>query len=320
MINRDQLAEVIGEWRTVVGSNPVLGEELTGRELWRVTATDGRRYFLKRLGPWRNLPPADEARVLRWLSVNGVDVAEFMITDRATVYAGAVEDCYVLIPAIVAHSLSPAEVLAGEEPVGRAIAGLHRALGRYPWSANSYTEQLGTALSGELLLPDDVAAGFRTRRDGIIAAIEGLPLQLVHGDLTPANILLCRPGAVAGFIDFDHLPYAPRVWDLAKYLSRRLRRRWLEGEQQPTGRVDSIGPVLRGYHRHSPLTDSEREALPAIILAANVIEASYAQRIASGLLQRRMLPDHHLELADAVDAARWQLTHDDAVVEAVRRS
>lgn len=317
MVTTNEMTTILQNWTTLLGSEPLAEPEYTGREIWPITAEGGGRYFLKRVGPWRNLPMADQARVLRWLAQQGIAVAEFMITEHATLFAGRPEDSFVLIPHIDADQPEPAAVLGMEETVGHAIARLHGALLSYPFSANSYTERLADALLGELLLPTDVAEAFVGRREAMAAAIGRLPTQLVHGDLTPENVLLRRTGDVAGFIDFDHLPLAPRIWDIAKYLSRRIRLRWLRGAAHAPGRLDYIGGLLRGYHRASPLNGAELEALPAGIAAGNIIEASYNQRIASGLLERRKLRDHDEVLADSIEAARWHLNNYTAVKEAI---
>lgn len=317
MITNDQLISILKAWTTILGPAPTLGPEQTGRELWPVSADDGSHYFLKRLGPWRNLPVADEARVLHWLAQQGVDVAEFVITDEARLYAGEVEDSFVLIPRMASDPLDPSEVLAAEEQVGIKIAELHQALARYPWSVNSYAEDLVGAALGELRLPDDLAGAYGARRPAIAADITGLRTQLVHGDLTPDNVLLRRPGLVAGFIDFDHLPIAPRVWELSRYLSRRLRLRWRAGNPG-SDRLAHITPLLRGYQWVNPLSRSELDAVPAMIMLCNLVEVSYEQRIADGLLERRMLPDHHEQLADTIEAARWQLANYGALEDAVR--
>lgn len=312
-----QLTAVLSDWATILSANPTLGAEDTGRELWPITAEDGTHYFLKRLSPWRNLPVADEARVLRWLSQQHIGVAEFMITEHAKLTAERAEDSFILIPRLANDQLTPIETLDLEETIGKSIAQLHQALASYPWPANSYRERLTDTLLGDLLLPPDVTNTYARRRDTMAEAIGRLPVQLVHGDLTPENVLLRAPAEVAGFIDFDHLPLAPRVWDIAKYLSRRMRLRWRDGTE-PADRLAHLGPLTRGYHKASPLTDQELDALPAAIAAGNIIEASYFQQIASGALQRRKLPDHDQVLADTIEAARWHLTNYTAVEEAIR--
>ncbi len=312
---------MLEDWKAVLGEKVELGDKSVGRDLWPVTAEDGARYFLKRLGPWRNLPVVDEARILWHLARQGVRVAEFLPTDRATLYAGKVEDSFILIPRLASDHFNPAELVALEEKIGGALAELHLALARYPWPANSYAEDLGKSLEQELMLPPDVAEGFARRRGSMIAALADLPSQLIHGDLTPENVLLRRPEAVSGFIDFDHLPLAPRIWDIAKYLSRRIRLRWRQGSQaSDLGRLDHLAGFLIGYHNTNPLGSAEIEALPSGIAAGNVLEVSYHQEILAGTLPRRKLPDHDAVLANTVEAAGWHLANFEEVAAAVRSS
>ena len=312
---------MLEDWKTVLGEKVGIDDESAWRDLWPVTAEDGARYFLKRLGPWRNLPLADEARILTHLARQGVPVAEFLPTERATLYAGAVEDSFVLIPRLASDHFGATELVFLGETIGRALAELHLALARYPWPANSYVENLSESLEQELMLPPDIAEGFARRRGGMTAALAGLPTQLVHGDLTPENVLLRRPGAVSGFIDFDHLPLAPRIWDIAKYVSRRIRLRWRQGSHaSDLGRLDHLAGFLIGYHETNPLGAAEIEALPSGIAAGNVLEASYLQQISAGTLPRRRVPDHDAVLADTVEAARWHLANFEEVATAVRSS
>ncbi|HWK80422.1 MAG TPA: hypothetical protein VNP95_06625, partial [Thermomicrobiales bacterium] len=112
----------LAAWTTVLGDTPSLGEPFAGRDLWPVTAEDGRQYFLKRLGPWRNLPLADEARVLRHLAQEGIGVAEYLPTDRASLFAGAVEESFVLMPRLADERLTAPDLLPCEETIGRALA------------------------------------------------------------------------------------------------------------------------------------------------------------------------------------------------------
>ena len=312
---------VLAEWQTVLGERAGLGDESPGRALWPVTAANGARYLLKRLGPWRNLPLADEARILQHVARRGVPVAEFVPTDRATLYAGEIEESFVLMPRLANDPCTAAELVPVEPAIGAAVAHLHRALASYPWPSNSYAEDFGGSLGGNLTLPADITEAFAQRRASVISAVSGLPTQLVHGDLTPDNVLLKSPGTVSGFIDFDHLPLAPRVWDIAKYLSRRIRLRWRQVAAVPNaGRLEHLAGFLRGYHAASPLAAAEREAIPALILGANILEISYFADIAAGTLQRRRLADHDAVLADTIEAARWHLAHHDLVAAAVRSS
>ncbi|MEE1618508.1 phosphotransferase enzyme family protein [Brachybacterium sp. J153] len=304
------LSSVLSAWSTLLGDHPRIDPAPPGRDLWPVTAADGRRYVLKRLGPWRNLPVADQARALAHLSRLGVRVAEFLVTEEAGMFAGAPEDSFVLMPHLPHDDIAPERSLPVEELVGRSVAALHRGLAAYPWDAHSYRESITEGLA-ELNVPDDVREGFDARRDEVLARIAPLSLQLVHGDLTPDNVLVWAADGAVSFIDLDHLPRAPRVWDLAKYVSRRLRRLPLPSALQ------NVERFVAGYHRTAPLAAEEVDALPAMILAMNLLEASWTARILSGLLERRLLPEQRAELEPTLAALRRQLAGEARLVTAI---
>lgn len=317
-MSKHKLNTVSRAWRTVLGETVEIGDVFAGRDLWPVTAEDGVRYFLKRISPWRNLPLADEARVLRHLASHGVRVAEFLPTDDARLYAKLAEDTFILIPELASDHFSAVELVDMEEQIGGGLAKLHLALAVYPRSANSYTEHLGESLGRDLMLPVDVAEGVAKQRAHMATVLDHLPIQLIHGDLSPENVILRRPSTVSGFIDFDHLPLGPRIWDIAKYLSRRFRR-----NGSVTSEPDRIGHLsgfLRGYHNTNPLSASEIAALPSGIAAGNLLEISYMQEISAGTLARRKLPDHDAVLAEATEAARWHLANFEQVTAAVQAS
>lgn len=308
---------VLEEWETILAEGPWLGDMVEGRDLWPVISKDGARYFLKRLSPWRNLPLADEARVLMHLARHGIPVAEFLPADDASLFAKEGKDSFILLPRLANDHFDAAEIIPLEETVGIAVARLHLALATYPWPIASYSEDLAESLAQPLTLSPCLAVSFSRWRDSLISALNGVPAHRIHGDLTPENVLLQRPGTVSGFIDFDHLPLQNRLWDIGKYLSRRLRVR---GRQDApiagSGRLDHIPGFLRGYHATHPLSPLEIRALPAAIASGNVLEASYLQQVSDGTLPRRILPDHDDVLADAIEAANWHMDHFE-LVEAV---
>ena len=79
------------------------------------------------------------------------------------------------------------------------------------------------------------------------------------------------------------------------------------------GRLDHLVGVLTGYKRVNPLSPAEIATVPTMILAGNVLEASYFRLVAEGRLSRRMLADHAEIQADAEEAARWHLHHAERV-------
>lgn len=314
MFELDYLREVLNAWRSKLGATPQLKLHSEGRELWRVAGSSGDRYFLKRLGPWRNLPLEDEAAVLEFLSDRGIRTTPFVPTDNGSLFAGEIEDSFVLIPEIGNQEISPEMLLEQEHAIGTEIARLHQVLAEYPGEVNSYRESVLDSLGDELNLPYELKERLAPRIPAMLASFAGLPEQLIHGDLTPDNIVLGEHGTPPGFIDFEHLPVGPRIWDIAKYVSRRFRTRWY-GESGPsdTDRLNHAINAIRGYDAAGPMDYIEKAALPAAILAANIVEVAYFRDVAEGKLERRMLPDHLDVLADSVEGAKWHLHNYDLI-------
>lgn len=315
---KSQLLKQLADWQTLVGENPTLDVVDDLRELWQVQSVYGERYYLKRLGPWRNLPVLSEYRMLVHLLEEGVRVPAFLLTDDGAVTAGPIDDSFVLMRALQHVHLPANEIPHHESEIGVATAHLHQAMSRYSQPLGSYTEDIKGGITGELRLPDDLLQRFDAVRYEILDLLSKLPLQIVHGDFTPGNVLHLAHGRGVGFIDFDHLPNAPRIWDVAKYLSRRLRFRWCQGAS-PTIRTDCVEAFVAGYIKVTKLDQTEIEALPGAMLAYNVLEASYNQCILDGILPRRMFPDHAEVLHDTLQTIDWQLSHLDAVSAAVHR-
>ncbi|MEY3602313.1 MAG: hypothetical protein RL169_1557 [Armatimonadota bacterium] len=315
---KSQLRKCLAQWQTILGENPTpkIGDDV--RELWSVESTYGQRYFLKRLGPWRNLPVLSEYRMLIHLLEEGMRVPAFLLTDDGAITAGSTEDSFVLMRAFEHEHRLAADIPRFESEVGSATAYLHQAMSRYSQPLGSYTENIEGGLTNGLRLSDDLLRRLDAVRDEILQLLSKLPLQVIHGDFTPDNVLHLSQGRGIGFIDFDHLPNGPRIWDIAKYLSRRIRFRWCQGAAA-TVRMDCVEAFVAGYTKVVPLDQTEIEALPGAALAYNVMEASYDQSIMDGILPRRMLPDHAEVLKDTLQTIDWQLSNLDAVSAAVRR-
>jgi Ser/Thr protein kinase RdoA (MazF antagonist) len=315
---KSQLLMCLSEWQTLLGENPMLEIGDTVRELWPVESVHGERYFLKRLGPWRNLPVLSEYRMLIHLLEEGVRVPAFLLTDDGSITAGPTEDSFVLMRAFEHEHRVAAEIPRFESEVGSATAHLHQAMSRYSQPLGSYTEDIEGGITNGLRLSDDLLRRLDMVRGENLQRLSKLPLQVIHGDFTPDNVLHLTQGRGIGFIDFDHLPNGPRIWDIAKYLSRRIRFRWCQ-EAPATVRMDCVEAFVAGYTKVVPLDLAEIEALPGAALAYNVMEASYDQSILDGILQRRMLPNHAEVLKDTLETIDWQLSNLDFVAAAVLR-
>jgi Ser/Thr protein kinase RdoA (MazF antagonist) len=254
-------------------------EPMTGTNsaLWRVRAADGGRYVLKRLDADPPAKLADQQRILLHLQARGVPVAPAIPTDDAQLLARSIEHQYALYPELQAdhtnHDLAPDAAAICYE-VGEAIAKLHKALAAYPHPVESFHNDLSRTY--ETLyrhLPADLMARtVEPRRDHLLAAVTGLPEQLVHGDCHAGNVLVYK-GKVTGFVDVDHLPRGARVYDLCYYLTHRVRYIvWQPEERDRIERavLEVAGRYVAGYHAANPLSQQEIAALVPAVLATQI--------------------------------------------------
>lgn len=132
--------------------------------------------------------------------------------------------------------------------------------------------QIGTLAAevGPLLEAEDrsyVAAAVRAFDD---LRVDRLPRAFSHGDLTKANVMRTRSGGLA-VLDFAVSNRYARVHDLSMAAVNLMH-----GDPRPLPeRVDLLS---RLYHRHSPLTHQERDALPGYVFAAAAMELLGAER------------------------------------------
>ncbi len=109
------------------------------------------------------------------------------------------------------------------------------------------------------------------------AGAEKWPLQLIHGDWHPGNLLF-EGGTVVGLIDFDSVRPSPRAMDVAY---GALQFSLVRGEGPASGwpaHADAarMGEFLKGYDSDAPtmLTREEGSALAWLMIEALIAEAA----------------------------------------------
>lgn len=99
------------------------------------------------------------------------------------------------------------------------------------------------------------------------AAFPTLPMQIIHRDPNPDNILM-EQGQVVGFLDFDLTRILPRIFDLCYTATGILSVVFSHaGETERLGFFDVVKAIWAGYDAVSPLTKEEWAALPDMVLA-----------------------------------------------------
>jgi Ser/Thr protein kinase RdoA (MazF antagonist) len=275
-------AQLLGAWPEVF-SSPVTTELAPGR-VWTVATERGDRYILKKVSTFGARDPArrftDEARIVTHLLQRGVPVAVPVLSDDGKAYTtdgdGAPHAVFPMLPQGGADSDPGLDPVLFEN-VGAAIARLHLALASCPFGIESW--EVGPGLlttcwqTARDRLPAAALAGLSARLlprwDAIVQALSAAP-QRVHGDVHGGN-LLTDGQQVTGIIDIDHLPLAPRGFDLGYYMAFGVR--WRLDGNQPAQPVEEATPfitrhLLAGYDAVSRLTRQENADLPALALAA----------------------------------------------------
>lgn len=277
----------LGAWRSVVGEARLEPMERVHNPLWRVTGEDGREWVLKRLPEYPpGAGPVEEFRVLCYLQAAGLPVATPIITDSGLIAFNADnlstgstdkqptgKHAYSLLP------LLPNDAELRESPalawaIGAGIGRLDQVLSRCPWQVTSFTDDPAREILRERYpsLRGELRRLIDPLRDRLHAAIVGLPTQRTHGDCNVGNVLT-QDGAVTGYIDLDHLPTGPRVYDLSKYLVSRLNA------HADHGRPDAMIAVLRhyvaGYQATYPVSERELTAVVPLMLAVAIGNADW---------------------------------------------
>jgi len=101
------------------------------------------------------------------------------------------------------------------------------------------------------------------------ADLENLPLQIIHYDLHPHNLLFSEKGEFKSFLDFDPMLHSQRIRDVGKALYRLSRTYGPLTERNNDGESDLISRAkffLDSYLKVGELTPEELKALPYVII------------------------------------------------------
>jgi Ser/Thr protein kinase RdoA (MazF antagonist) len=249
-----------------------------------------------------------EHRVLRHLAAYGVPVAVPVPTDDGRLFVVDGAAVYTLSPRLPVGGHAPApgatpgaapptpgaapptpgaapHAPPGPSPerraehVGAAIGRLHRALAAYRGELRSWRLDLAPR-NLDVALPRITAhldparaaaleAALAPLAAPLRAALTGLPEQPIHGDCHGGNVLVAG-GEVTGFVDLDHLPYGPEVYDVASLLADQVKGHLADPER--LARWLAVFPrLLAGYERENALSIREREAVWYGMLATQVL-------------------------------------------------
>lgn len=257
--------------------------ELSPGRVWELADKSGTRYALKPIfdQPWVDATArfVAEARIMSYLAQRGLPVAPPVVCDDGRIYAtNAAGVAYFLTPMLAAGGADGVESAARFRDVGATLSRLHAALADCPYEVHSWQIDAPTftvawqRLTTEVPDIGELIAAAEPWLDRITAAADGSHRQLVHGDAHGANILTDRD-SVTGIIDMDHMPIAPRIYDVAYYFTFGINWPYKNAKVPDVQHVSSmVRNVIDGY---GTLTRQELDDIPALSLSVALFLLDY---------------------------------------------
>lgn len=227
---------------------------------------------------------SNNVNILTALQDQGLTSGAPVKTKTGEFFASDGELYFMLTPRIRGTEFDTEELFGENAPgsaryLGRIIGKLHLAL-----KANDdivcNERDIFREVCDEWLAPAAAAVGLPERfcedyRDTFGELHERLPVQIIHRDPNPSNIIVDQ-GAVAGFIDFDLSQRSIRLFDpcyaatavLCELFGNQRRERYAQW-------VEVFREIIRGYDAVVQLTAEEKKALPYVVLSIQLICVGY---------------------------------------------
>ncbi|HEX9070065.1 MAG TPA: phosphotransferase [Ktedonobacterales bacterium] len=247
--------------------------DTTPRLHYWLASSGGHHYYLRRFHDW--FPDTAVVwmhSVMGHLADRGLPVPHCAPSVSGQSFARHAGAAWALYRAVEGHTANEREWMWGRPRAAETLAQLHTALEGFTpqgepfdlWGAWTLDTVDRVLASWEPMpeLPDDLLAYVRHRLATHFFAGPGaeLPHGIVHGDLTPGNLLWRGEAnglSIAGILDFERAHHDTALMDFA----------WGLGDRRP--------PLLRAtvaaYARHRPLSAPEREAMPEAMLLGTLM-------------------------------------------------
>jgi Ser/Thr protein kinase RdoA (MazF antagonist) len=284
------LTRLLVHWAHTLGEHPQCETSGAGKLCCRITSASGCVYFLKEVGDIEQRDAERQEKVeadlavLRHLDACGVPVAVPLLTNYSKPYAQEGSHFYTLSLALPTKYGDPAmDPRRMFHNLGKAIGRLHCALVDYPGEIRSWRMDLPKRILAEAVpvLMDHLDEVGQRRllrvvealREPVQQRLADLPSQHIHGDCHGGNVLLDGE-RVSGFIDLDHLPFGPRIWDLGYYLADRAKNAFQDPEEMETW-FEILPDLLDGYAEEIELSREERQAILYVMLGVQLIFAAW---------------------------------------------
>lgn len=190
---------------------------------------------------------------------------------------------FLLTKRIWGSELDPDSLFGSERQeyaryLGRILGQLHAALSACPDlicnERDIYREvcDFWLAPAAQAMgLPESFCEEYR----GFGPLHDTLPVQIIHRDPNPSNILM-ENGRLAGFIDFDLTQRSIRIFDPCYASTAVLCGLFQKGQVEKLDTwLQVFREILRGYDEIAHLTPEEKQAVSMVVLSIQLICVGY---------------------------------------------
>ncbi|MFI6394290.1 phosphotransferase [Nonomuraea sp. NPDC050547] len=139
----------------------------------------------------------------------------------------------------------------------------------------------------------------RSELASAIRSAADLPTGLVHADINETNVLVDDKGRLTALLDFDDCLESHRIYDLCSLITS-----WGLDEHRLLD-TRRAGRLVATYHRHRPLTYTERSLLPYFLMC--YLGASGSEYV-TGLRRRNAF---HQGVTDSFSVTTFRALRDD---------
>jgi Ser/Thr protein kinase RdoA (MazF antagonist) len=232
---------------------------------------------------------ASQAALLTALYAHGVPVAVPKQTRKGEPYVRQGEEVFSLYPYLAGEVLTDHFAPGAEERARRfgiAVAQLHigfkqcEQLVRVPemdllQNVTAASQVVGRLDAGERA--GEIQTALLELNHGLSLINRELPVQLIHRDAHPANMLFLD-GRLSGWLDFELIVRGPRLFDLC-YCATSILMNGMDDPNKRSRWFTLLAALVEGYTSSNPLTLVERSSLWYVLLSIEVIFAAYLSHL-----------------------------------------
>ncbi|WP_064091789.1 phosphotransferase enzyme family protein [Rossellomorea aquimaris] len=239
-------------------------KETISPNIYRIS-TDKAVYFLKNRIETSLLERYEEYSLTQYLQHKGLNVETPVLTKGNDPFVEKESGFYSLYGALEGETKEEFPIsMSLVFSIGEYLGLLHKLMSTYKsreepieWNVFFYLEswrkerhhtQVGAWAKKNFFQYDEVLSNYKE-----------MPLQFIHSDFHLKNLLIVD-NKMKGLIDFERIRKAPRVVDVAYFITGILRK------QAGEGKLLFIEEFLKGYENKNGLTPHEKDCLPYLIL------------------------------------------------------